>query len=234
MDTTSEELKYAGDKSTEIVHDLSVSNDKTMDAISRIGKQVNATNDSAQKIGEAIEIITSIAEETNLLSLNATIEAARAGEQGRGFAVVANQIQKLAEQSNESAQRVAGIIEELLADSERTVAVMGEVEQIVNEQQEKLEQTKNQLGNVSKGIGVSREEASGIKEQTDVCDVARSKIVDVISNLSAISEENAASTEETTAAMQELNATINLLAEAAASLTGISETLEKEIGFFSL
>ena len=78
------------------------------------------------------------------------------------------------------------------------------------------------------------EEASGIKEQTDVCDVARSKIVDVISNLSAISEENAASTEETTAAMQELNATINLLAEAAASLTGISETLEKEIGFFSL
>ena len=234
LDTTSEELKYAGDKSTEIVHDLSVSNDKTMDAISRIGKQVNATNDSAQKIGEAIEIITSIAEETNLLSLNATIEAARAGEQGRGFAVVANQIQKLAEQSNESAQRVAGIIEELLADSERTVAVMGEVEQIVNEQQEKLEQTKNQLGNVSKGIGVSREEASGIKEQTDVCDVARSKIVDVISNLSAISEENAASTEETTAAMQELNATINLLAEAAASLTGISETLEKEIGFFSL
>ena len=234
LDTTSEELKYAGDKSTEIVHDLSSSNDKTMDAISRIGKQVNTTNESAQKIGEAIEIITSIAEETNLLSLNASIEAARAGEQGRGFAVVANQIQKLAEQSNESAQRVAGIIEELLADSERTVKVMGEVEQIVNEQQEKLGQTKSQLNDVSKGIDVSRDETSGIKEQTDVCDTARSRVVDVISNLSAISEENAASTEETTAAMQELNATINLLAEAAHNLTGISETLEKEIEFFSI
>lgn len=234
LDTTSEELKYAGDKSTEIVHDLSSSNDKTMDAISRIGKQVNATNESAQKIGEAIEIITSIAEETNLLSLNASIEAARAGEQGRGFAVVANQIQKLAEQSNESAQRVAGIIEELLADSERTVKVMGEVEQIVNEQQEKLGQTKSQLNDVSKGIDVSRDETSGIKEQTDVCDTARSRVVDVISNLSAISEENAASTQETTAAMQELNATINLLAEAAHNLTGISETLEKEIEYFSM
>lgn len=234
LDTTSEELKYAGDKSTEIVHDLSSSNDRTMDAISRIGKQVNATNESAQKIGEAIEIITSIAEETNLLSLNASIEAARAGEQGRGFAVVANQIQKLAEQSNESAQRVAGIIEELLADSERTVKVMSEVEQIVNEQQEKLGQTKSQLDDVSKGIDVSRDEATDIKEQTDVCDVARSRVVDVISNLSAISEENAASTQQTTAAMQELNATINLLAEAANNLTDISEALEKEIEYFSM
>ena len=234
LDTTSEELKYAGDKSTEIIQDLSSSNDKTMAAVSRIGKQVNATNESTQKIGEAIEIITSIAEETNLLSLNATIEAARAGEQGKGFAVVANQIQKLAEQSNESAQKVAGIIEELLADSERTVKVMSEVEQIVNEQQSKLDQTKSQLDDVSKGIGVSRDETSGIKEQTDVCDEARSKVVDVISNLSAISEQNAASTEETTAAMQELNATMNLLAEAAHDLTEISETLENEIEYFSM
>lgn len=234
LDTTSEELKYAGDKSTEIIQDLSSSTDKTMAAVSRIGKQVNATNESAQKIGEAIEIITSIAEETNLLSLNATIEAARAGEQGKGFAVVANQIQKLAEQSNESAQKVAGIIEELLADSERTVKVMSEVEQIVNEQQSKLDQTKSQLDDVSKGIGVSRDETSGIKEQTDVCDEARSKVVDVISNLSAISEQNAASTEETTAAMQELNATMNLLAEAAHDLTEISETLENEIEYFSM
>ena len=234
LDTTSEELKYAGDKSTEIIQDLSSSNDKTMAAVSRIGKQVNATNESAQKSGEAIEIITSIAEETNLLSLNATIEAARAGEQGRGFAVVANQIQKLAEQSNESAQKVAEIIEELLSDSKRTVEVMREVEEIVNEQQSKLDQTKSQLDDVSKGIGVSRDEASGIKKQTDVCDLARSKVVDVISNLSAISEQNAASTEETTAAMQELNATMNLLAEATHNLTGISETLEKEIEYFSI
>lgn len=232
LDTTSEKMKDAGDKSASIVHDLSLSNDKTMDAIERIGKQVNATNESANKISEAIEIITSIAEETNLLSLNASIEAARAGEQGKGFAVVANQIQKLAEQSNESAQKIAQIIQELLADSEHTVSVMKEVQQIVNEQQEKLEQTKNQFGDVSRGIDSSRDETSGIKEQTNVCDSARTKVVDVISNLSAISEENAAATQETTASMQELNATINLLAESAANLTGLSEALEKEIQFF--
>lgn len=234
LDNTSDTMKNAGDQSVSIINELSHSNDKTMEAIQRIGEQVNATNDSANKISEAIQLITSIAEETNLLSLNASIEAARAGEQGRGFAVVANQIQKLAEQSNESAQRIAEIITELLNDSEKTVEVMSEVQQIVNEQQEKLELTKSQFDNVSDGIEASRNETTGIKTQTEVCDDARTKVVDVITNLSAISEENAASTEETTASMQELNATINLLAESASSLITLSETLEKEIDFFKI
>ena len=232
LDETSEDMKSAGDYSTSIINDLSRSNDKTMEAIDRIGRQVNATNDSANKISEAIEIITNIAEETNLLSLNASIEAARAGEQGKGFAVVANQIQKLAEQSNESAQKIAEIIKELLDDSEHTVAVMNEVQEIMNEQQEKLQQTKSQFNDVSRGIDLSRDETNGIKGQTTLCDSARNTVVDVISNLSAISQQNAASTQETTASMQELNATINLLAASASDLTKLSEDLEGEIQFF--
>lgn len=234
LDNTSDEMKDAGDSSSNIINELSHSNDRTMDAIRRIGEQVNATNESANMISEAIQLITSIAEETNLLSLNASIEAARAGEQGKGFAVVANQIQKLAEQSNESAQKVSEIIANLLKDSEKTVSVMDEVQIIVNEQQEKLNQTKNQFSNVQNGINTSREETSDIKDHTDVCNHARVKVVDVISNLSAISEENAAATQETTASMQELNATINLLAESAGNLTKLSDALEEEIKFFKL
>lgn len=234
LDNASENMKNAGDHSTSIINDLSHSNDRTMDAIARIGKQVNATNESANKISEAIEIITNIAEETNLLSLNASIEAARAGEQGKGFAVVANQIQKLAEQSNESAQKIADIIRDLLNDSKHTVTVMNEVQEIVNEQQEKLQQTKSQFGDVSRGIDLSRDETNGIKGQTNLCDTARAEVVDVITNLSAISEENAASTQQTTASMQELNATINLLADSANHLTTLSEELEKDIEFFHI
>ena len=234
LDETSTDMKHAGDHSTSIINDLSQSNDKTMEAIARIGKQVNATNESANKIGEAIEIITNIAEETNLLSLNASIEAARAGEQGKGFAVVANQIQKLAEQSNESAHEISEIIKDLLNDSNHTVAVMNEVQEIVDEQQAKLQQTKTQFSDVSKGIDLSRDETNGIKGQTTLCDSARNKVVDIISNLSAISQQNAASTEETTASMEELNATINLLAEAAEHLTEISEDLDSGIRFFRL
>lgn len=232
LDVTAGDMKAAGDRSVSIINDLSLSNDRTMNAIERIGRQVNATNESANKIGEAIEIITNIAEETNLLSLNASIEAARAGEQGKGFAVVANQIQKLAEQSNESAQRIAEIIKELLIDSENTVSVMNEVQEIVDEQQEKLKETQRQFNDVSRGIDSSSDETSGIKDQTTHCDSARNKVVDVITNLSAISEENAASTQQTTASMQELNATINLLAESANNLTKLSEDLEKRISFF--
>lgn len=234
LDNTSDRMKNAGDSSSDIINELSKSNDRTMDAIRRIGDQVNATNESANMISEAIQLITSIAEETNLLSLNASIEAARAGEQGKGFAVVANQIQKLAEQSNESAQKVGEIISNLLKDSEKTVEVMDEVQVIVNEQQEKLNQTKSEFTNVQNGIYSSREETSSIKDQTNVCDDARVKVVDVISNLSAISEENAAATQQTTASMQELNATINLLAESAGNLTDLSEALENEIKFFKM
>lgn len=234
LDNTSDRMKNAGDSSSDIINELSHSNDRTMNAIERIGQQVNATNESANMISEAIQLITSIAEETNLLSLNASIEAARAGEQGKGFAVVANQIQKLAEQSNESAQKVSEIITNLLKDSEKTVEVMNEVQIIVNEQQEKLNQTKSEFSNVQSGIYSSREETSDIKDQTGVCDTARVKVVDVISNLSAISEENAAATQQTTASMQELNATINLLAESAGNLTELSDALEEEIKFFHL
>lgn len=234
LDTTSGQMESSRNSAMNIVNDLTKSNQKTQEAVSRIGEQIRTTNESANKISEAIQIISSIAEETNLLSLNASIEAARAGEQGKGFAVVANQIQKLAEQSNESSQRIADIIVELLQDSNKTVDVMHEVEKIINEESEKLEQTRNEFGNVSKGIEQSRAETDGIKGQTNICDGSRKNVVDIISNLSAISQQNAASTEETTASMQELNATINLLAESAHDLTNLSDELNEGIQFFQI
>ncbi len=205
-----------------------------MQAIEKIANRVNATNESAAKISEAIKLITSIAEETNLLSLNAAIEAARAGEQGRGFAVVAGQIQKLAEQSNESAGSIAETIKELLEDSENTVKVMDEVREIVDKQQEKFEQTRQQFSNVHIGIDQSRDEAEEIKLKTDACNEEKVSVVEIISSLSAISQENAASSQQTTASMEELNATINILATSAGNLQNLSSELQKSVEVFKL
>lgn len=234
LDKISGDMKANGDKAMVIIDEFATSNDDTMQAIEKIANRVNATNESAAKISEAIKLITSIAEETNLLSLNAAIEAARAGEQGRGFALVAGQIQKLAEQSNESAGSIAETIKELLEDSENTVKVMDEVREIVDKQQEKFEQTRQQFSNVHIGIDQSRDEAEEIKLKTDACNEEKVSVVEIISSLSAISQENAASSQQTTASMEELNATINILATSAGNLQNLSSELQKSVEVFKL
>lgn len=232
LERTSQEMKDANDESSVIIGELSLSNDKTTEAIRKIGEQVHTTNDSVQAIRKAVDLITSIASETNLLSLNASIEAARAGDAGRGFAVVAAEIQKLAENSNNSAVEIGRIIDRLLAESEQTVAIMDEVDVIIKEQREKLNQTKGKFKRVTEGVNSSRQEAEAIAEQTASCDEARAGVMDVIQNLSAISQENAANAEETNASMEEINATLNLLSEETRELLALSSALEKDMEFF--
>ncbi|MBE5964064.1 MAG: methyl-accepting chemotaxis protein [Lachnospira sp.] len=230
----SKEMQEASDESAIIIGELSASNDKTTDAIDKIGKQVHTTNESVQAIRKAIEMITAIATETNLLSLNASIEAARAGEHGRGFAVVASEIQKLAEESNTSANQISEIIDNLLKDSEETVRVMDEVDGIVKEQKEKLDETKAKFNMVTEGVASTRKEAEAIEYQAGACDNARSEIMAVIENLSAISEENVASAQETNASMEELNAGLAILAQRAKDLMELSKELESSMSFFTI
>ena len=234
LDATATDMEKAGDMSGKIAEELQDSNNKTVEAIERIGKQVYATNEYVEKIRMAVDAITEIASQTNLLSLNASIEAARAGEQGKGFAVVASEIQKLAEQSGESAKVIEDIVNKLRSESELSVAAMQEMRVIIKEQEEKLGETTKQVSRVNAGIVESKEATIVIKGKTDECNTSRDKVMDVMESLSAISEENAASAEETTASMQELNATINLLAEEAMKVRDMSIKLEDKIKVFKL
>ena len=234
LDDSSDEMKKADDQSGEMIVELSASNDRTIDAIEKIADHVIETNDSVQSINEAVSMISSIAEQTNLLSLNASIEAARAGEHGKGFAVVASEIQKLAEQSNESAHTIQNIIQQLLEASEGTVSIMEDAKGVIQEQQTRLDATKECLTNVTTGINASKEEIVGIRAQIDALNEERKNIVDVIQSLSAISEENAASSEETTASMEELNNTVAMVSDAAVELKKLSNTLEEAMQFFKL
>ena len=112
--------------------------------------------------------------------------------------------------------------------------VMNETEKLVGEQQTKLNDTKESFIDVEKGIDRSRDNTEMIRGNADSCDNARAQINDVISNLSAISEENAASAEETTASMQELNATINLLSDTAKDLKKVSDDITEAMTIFKL
>lgn len=229
-----EKMQKAGNEAQNNMNLLKESNEKTTVAIEKVAENVEKTDKSVAVIAEALSLITDIADETNLLSLNASIEAARAGEAGRGFAVVAAQIQKLAEESNASAAQIAEIITTLSEDSANTLTVMDEVRENVAVQQEKMVETMDKFNAVRQGIVASNESTEQIHKQASDCDTARVAVVDIIQNLSALSEENAASTQETTASMEELNATISVLADDANSLKEVAASLEKDMRFFTV
>ena len=231
---TSKNMEEAENASQDTMIELSDAVQRTTDAVARIAKQIETTNESVDKIGNAASLIADIASQTSLLSLNASIESARAGEAGKGFAVVASEIQKLSSQSDNTASKIQEIITDLQNDSKETLEVMRSTEVLVREQYEKLAATKERFKEVGNGINVSKRGTDVIKGNAEVCDSSRVTVVDVISNLSAISEENAASTQQTTSSMQELNATINILAETAAKVKEVSDQLNEDMKYFKM
>lgn len=234
MHQSAQNMYKHGQEAYETLHELNRINVEARKSIEIISEQTNTTHQSAQKIKEATNLITSIAEETNLLSLNASIEAARAGEQGRGFAVVAAQIQKLAEQSNESAKKIEEIISELIADSDKSVETMNQVRDIMDKQSENVMMTDTRFAEVIKGIEESMEAISRIAEKAEEMDKTRVSVVDTVQNLTAIAEENAASTEETSASITEITSAVSDISSKAGNLQDIAVKMDESMAIFKL
>ena len=234
LNSTAVEMSNASASARDALEELNHINEKAIESIEVIYQQTHTTNESALKIKDVTELIASIAEETNLLSLNASIEAARAGDAGKGFAVVASQIQKLAEQSNASTKKIDDIIHMLLTDSENAVHTMEEVREVMHQQSEKVEQTKQVFDSLNQGIDQSISGMEAISEHTRQLDHARENIVDTVQNLSAIAQENAASTEETNAVVMEIGGVMQQISRNAQGLRRIADILEKNMETFKL
>ena len=199
-----------------------------------ISAQVLSTNESVIKIKDAAQLITSIAEETNLLSLNAAIEAARAGEQGRGFAVVADQIQKLSEQSNDSTKYIDDIVNNLMRESSKTVTFMNETKDVILEQSKQLSYTEEQFSAIYNDIEVIKQAVTAIYDMVRSVDEERLTVVDAVRNLSAIAEGNAAGTEETLASTELVKEMVKNISDVSDQLADVSSDLEKSVSGFTV
>ncbi|WP_051656442.1 methyl-accepting chemotaxis protein [Butyrivibrio sp. AE3004] len=226
---TANNMKNTSEEAFSILEELGRINKDTTASIERIYEQTNETNQAAQKIKEAASLIAAIADETNLLSLNASIEAARAGDAGKGFAVVATQISKLASESSESAQSIDDIIRELVDNSMKAVEIMDEVRGVMQQQSKLVEQTEDAFRIVRDGIDDSLSNAEGIRDSADRLNDARENILNTVVSLSAIAEENAASSQETSDTMTSIIDELKVVAEGSDKLNDIAKVLDESI-----
>ena len=216
------------------LNELLQANSYTTTSAENVISSISSVSNAVAQITTAAQMIMDISDQTNLLSLNASIEAARAGEAGRGFAVVAGEIQKLAEQSNSSAQQIQSIIEEITSKTEECTRISGQIQDAVGKEAEALRSVNSNFDEVEKNIADAAEAVNKITEVVSAVEKNKVSVVDSISDLSGISEENAASAEEANASAEELRANVEKVAQEANELKSVIEQLNNSVAFFKL
>ena len=234
LDDNAASMQQSSEKAAETLNNLRNINIEVERIIGEVQEQTNRTNDSVQKIHEATAFITSIAEETNLLSLNASIEAARAGESGRGFGVVADQIKKLSEQSNESSKEIEETAKTLSEDSAKAVEIMQQMQEIIMNQSASMQDTQKVVEEVIAQIGSSMQSIRQIKESTGHLENSRNEVLQAVSELSEIVQGNVDSTKKTYDETEEVVDTFKQVYFSAEQLREIADELVSSIDYFKM
>ena len=218
-------LSEYNDSVDEIMQELMNINEKNGESIENVRQQTELTNSSAQQIRKAAEIIAGISSQTNLLALNASIEAARSGEHGSGFAVVAEEIRVLAYQSKESTEQINHVVNELLSNSEISVATTQEVAEAFAVQSEKVNETVSIFKSLHSEIKKVRGSIEGINEEVGDLETHKNVIESGIDALSASSEENSDSAQLTTENLAGFKDTVSECGDKTKRVVGVTEEL---------
>jgi methyl-accepting chemotaxis protein len=204
------------------------------DSSAQVNEAIRLLGEKSGQIGGIVETITGIAAQTNLLALNAAIEAARAGEHGRGFAVVAEEVRHLAEESQEAAATISGLIEQIQQETSRAVEV---VELGVSQTAEGVS-TVEQTREVFLRIGESVEDMSARVEDiaASVRQIAASSddVRGSIETVASVAEQSSASTQEVSASTEQSSASTQQITASAQQLAGTAEELDRLVSQFVL
>lgn len=234
LNENAEQMRGANENATISMETVLDSSNKSVEAVDNISEQIQSTNDAIAEITNAVSLILDITSQTKLLSLNASIEAARAGEQGRGFAVVASEIKKLSEQSADGAEKIRSIADNILKKSGETVDLAKDIKGIIEQEQKDIAETQKNFDILSESIEKSIEVAEVINSKTVALDRLKEGIVSNVNDLSAISEENAASNEEVTASVVSIAESMKDITNGTSNIKAMSEELAELMKYFTI
>jgi len=179
-----------------VVEDTRYAMEQLMNYISEAKPKVEDLSRNSDNISQILEVITSIADQTNLLALNAAIEAARAGEQGRGFAVVADEVRSLARRTQDSVVEIRQVIADLQSGTRQVVSAILSSHEQANITQQRSQQAVEMIEQITHSIGtiqaMSTQIETAIREQGKVS----SEISQNVNNIRTASETVTKAAEE--------------------------------------
>jgi len=193
--------------------------------VEQSGAKVFKLEEKTGQVHQILEIITGVAQRTNLLSLNASIEAARAGEAGRGFSVVADEIRKLAENATRSGEEISKLIHEIQTDTQEVADEMRMSGQVINEGREDVNTIASSLEHIASAVGEASERAEGIFLKADTQTRDASRMVSSMDEIARVAAGNAKATQEVVETTGEQLEAMGELVNSTRGVTDLSEEL---------
>ena len=213
---------------------IKMQDQKNDEMATQVADSVNETANVVAQITTAAESIISIASQTNLLALNASIEAARAGEAGKGFAVVADNIKDLAGGTNNLAGEITNMLSTITDYSNKNKELTEAIKGAITNETTALEEMSESFDQMLALLQETEEGNKQIVELVNTMNADKENIMNSVESLSSISEENAASTQETSASLMQLDTNMESVVEQARDLQKIAEELTANVKYFKV